>query len=251
MGRIVNAFLAAARLHLKIQSVTPLAMAMTVMSPVVWGLIVASAVGDAGLAVIVGTGLAAMASAIPAESVITILQERHWLTLEQIAMSPVHTGVVLVGRVAAMMLHALAALPIAGALLIAIYGRPTVRDPVQLAAALVIAIAGLMAVSLFIIGLVARRRYHSGAPNAVFPIVILLAGVFVPVQSLPSWLEPVARLLAVSWAMEAVRLMEAGFSGWSSIGIGALVAGSTVSAGAIYVGRVEEVMRRSAEAYLR
>lgn len=226
-------------------------MVMTVLNPVVWGLIVASAVGDPGLAVIVGTGLAAMASSIPAESVITILQERNWLTLEQVAISQVHTGVMLTGRLAAMMLHALFALPIAAVLLIAVYGPPEVPDPVQLMVALVVGVAGLLAVSLFIVGFVARRRYYAGMPNAVFPVVILLAGVFVPLDALPSWLEPPARLLAVSWAMEAVRLIEVGASGWASIGVGGLVAAVTIAAGVVYVGRVQEVMRRSPEAYLR
>lgn len=226
-------------------------MVLTLLNPVVWGLIVASAVGDPGLAVIVGTGLAAMASSIPAESVITILQERQWLTLEQVAVSQVHTGVMLTGRLAAMMLHALVALPIAAVLLIGIYGPPSVPDPLQLLAALAVGVGGLLAVSLFIVGFVARRRYYAGMPNAVFPVVILLAGVFVPLDALPTWLEPPARLLAVSWAMEAVRMVEAGGSGWASIGIGALVAAATIAVGLLYVSRVQEVMRRSPEAYLR
>lgn len=233
------------------QAVTPFAMAMTILSPIVWGLVVASAVGDPGLAVIVGTGLAAMASTIPSQSIRTILQERFWLTLEQVAVSQVHTGTMLAGRLVAMMAHATLALPIAAALLVVIYGPPRTVDPAQLAGALIVAVAGLLAIATLVLGFVARRRYRAGMPNAVFPVVVLLTGVFVPVDSLPSWLQPLSRLLAVSWAMEAVRAIEAGRSAWGLIAVGAGVAVLSVAAGALYVARVQDVMRRSPEAYLR
>lgn len=226
-------------------------MAMTVLNPVVWGLVVASAVGDAGLSVIVGTGLAAMASSIPASSMMLLLQERQWLTLEQVAISQVHTGVMLSGRLTGMMLHALLALPIAAVLLVAVYGPPAVPDPVVLVVALVVGIAGLLAIGMLVVGFIARRRYRAGMPNAVFPVVVLLAGVFVPLDALPIWLQPVSRLLAVSWAMDAVRQTETGANAWPVLGIGALVAAASIAAGVLYVARAQEVMRRSPEAFLR
>ena len=51
--------------------------------------------------------------------------------------------------------------------------------------------------------------------------------------------------------MEAVRLIETGAHGWTSIGTGTLVAAITIAAGVVYVGRVQEVMRPSRDAYLR
>lgn len=226
-------------------------MVMTVLNPVVWGLIVASAVGEPDLSVFVGTGLAAMASSIPAESVIMLLQERQWLALEHVAVSQVHTGVVLAGRLLGMMLHALLSLPIAAILLVLVYGPPDVPDPSVVVAALLVGIAGLLAISLLIVGFIARRRYRAGMPNAVFPVVVLLAGVFVPLDALPTWLQPISRLLAVSWAMDAVRRVETGADEWSALGVGAVVAVGSLVVSMLYVARVQEVMRRSPEAYLR
>jgi ABC-2 type transport system permease protein len=41
-------------------------------------------------------------------------------------------------------------------------------------------------------------------PFIVFP-VLLLAGIFVPVQSLPGWLQPFSYLLAPTWAVDGLR----------------------------------------------
>jgi len=247
----IDAVLAAFRVHLRVAAITPLAMVFALLTPLVYGIIVASGSGRPGIAVIVGTGLAGMIGTIIPQSVITILQERTWLTLEQVALSQVGTATILVGRLLAMTAHALAGLPVAWLVIVLLFGPVHVPSPGQVLASIAVSAGGFLAVSLLIVGLLARRRYYAGMPNGLLPLLLLLSGVFVPASALPWWLALPSRLLAPTWAMEGLRRLEAGRQAWPDIGIGAAVSVVTIALGVLYLRRLDHHMRTSPEAYLR
>jgi ABC-type multidrug transport system permease subunit len=247
----MSAFLAAAGLHLRIEAVTPLAVVMSVLQPVALGLIVVAADGQPTMAAAAGTGIAAMVGTASTQTVVATLQERGWLTLEQTMLSPVNTGLVLAGRTAAAVLQAAVALPIAWVAIVVAFGSFRVSSPLQLAACASVAAGGATALCLMVMGFTARHRYRPGVANVVFPVLSLVAGVFVPVSTLPGWIEPVSRLFAITWAMEGIRAVQTGGSAWSDIGVGALIAVASLAGGLVYLAGLDERMRAGSETHLR
>jgi ABC-2 type transport system permease protein len=164
-----------------------------------------------------------MIASVQLGSIGAILQERFLLTLEQVAVSPVHTGVMLTGRLFGMLLPALAAWPVAWLIIIVLFGWVPIPSIGAVLAAIVVGIVSLFSVGLLILGFIARRRYRAGMPNAVFPVLILITGLFVPLSSLPTWVSGPGRLFGLSWAMEGIRAVQAGDSPWSDLLVGLLI----------------------------
>lgn len=79
-------------------------------------------------------------------------------------------------------------------------------------------------IALFVIGVV--LRFGSGAEALAWGIlfvVLPLSGVFYPVESLPGFIQPLARLLPTTHAFDAMRaLIDGDGILWDKIGLGAL-----------------------------
>jgi ABC-2 type transport system permease protein len=78
--------------------------------------------------------------------------------------------------------------------------------PVILAAALIV-LTAIDAQAIGILISAAARREGQAVqflPFIIFP-VFLLSGIFVPVASLPAWLQPFSFVLAPTWAIEGLR----------------------------------------------
>ena len=80
------------------------------------------------------------------------------------------------------------------------------------------------AVSLFVIGLV--LRFGSGAEALAWGVMFILlplSGVFYPIESLPAFLQPIARLLPTTHAFAALRgLVDGEPLNWAQVGIAAV-----------------------------
>jgi ABC-2 type transport system permease protein len=102
------------------------------------------------------------------------------------------------------------------------------------------------AVSLFVIGLV--LRFGSGAEALAWGVMFILlplSGVFYPVDSLPTVLQPIAALLPTTHAFEALRdLVDHKGINWVQIGIAAVGAVVMVLLALAYLVRMLKLFRK-------
>ena len=102
------------------------------------------------------------------------------------------------------------------------------------------------AVSLFVIGLV--LRYGSGAEALAWGVMFILlplSGVFYPIDSLPAFLQPIARLLPTTHAFAALRgLVDGEPLNWAQVGIAAVGAFVMVGLALGYLVHMLKLFRR-------
>lgn len=147
--------------------------------------------------------LSAMALNVAGE---IIDSDRYAGTLELVVAAPAAMAVVLLGRVFAV--TALGLLSFAETWLVAFLGFGIAIDVPHLgvfaaalaASALAMAGTATVAASLFVL----TRRAFAYQLAMSFPIYIL-GGVIVPVAFLPDWLQPLSRLIYLSWSADLLR----------------------------------------------
>jgi ABC-2 type transport system permease protein len=176
---------------------------------------------------------------------IAVLRERTQGTLDRLMASPIGRGDVLAGYAGAFMLLGLVQSAIAMTTGLWLLDVPN-HGSLWLAFVVVLGQALLgTALGLFLSAF-SRTEFQA---VQLFPAVIapqlFLAGLFVPVDNLPSWLEPVARVMPLTYAFEALeRIMLRG------LGLGdgrvqldlAVIAGASllaIAAGALTLRRSE------------
>jgi len=102
------------------------------------------------------------------------------------------------------------------------------------------------AISLLVIGLV--LRYGTGAEALAWGVMFVLmplSGIFYPVDSLPSFLQPIARLLPTTHAFAALRaLVDGDGTDWVQIGLAALGAVVVLLLALVYLTRMLALFRR-------
>lgn len=135
----------------------------------------------------------------------TLNVERYRATLEHLVAAPASTVGVVLARVAAVMLVSL--LGLVEAVLVALaFGRPvTVHHPVVLAWAAVLTLAAATATSLVLVALYVASRSARTYQNSVSYPVLVLGGAVVPVTLLPEMVQPLSRLVFLSWAGDLLR----------------------------------------------
>lgn len=159
------------------------------------------------------TGYAVLAPAVMALWAMAVMvsgevvdTERHSGALELLLASPASLPLVVVGRIGAV--TAISLLGLGEAWLVARVGFDTVvvvHHPAVFAAALLATAAATAAwaaamAAVFVIGRSARTFQ-----NAITYPFYVLGGALVPVDLLPGWLQPVARLVYLSWASDLLR----------------------------------------------
>ena len=126
--------------------------------------------------------------------------------LESAVAAPSPFAVVLLARVAAVTTVALLAVPevwVIARLLFDI--RIEIHHPLAFAATLALTVlatsgAGVIMASLFVVARSTRNFQNS----LTYPVYVL-AGVFVPVSVLPDWIEPLSRVIFLSWSADLLR----------------------------------------------
>jgi ABC-type multidrug transport system permease subunit len=235
------------RIQLRMSSVTPLAAASSAVTPAAYGIAVASGFGEPSAALLLGTVATVLWGAVQTDVAVVVVQERSWGTLQVLAAGPTPLAAPLVGRLLGSVAQGLLTVPLAAGAVIAIFGVPPDVPWARGAAALLVVLAGLLGMGLVLMGALARYRYSAGMVNGLFVVVLLLAGFFVPLASLPPALEVAGRLLPPAWAVDAVR---AGATHpWRGLGLGAALALLWLTAGATYLVGAERRLRRLASAY--
>lgn len=138
-------------------------------------------------------------------AILAFVSERTSGTLARLLVTPVRTSEIVAGYAAAFGVLALAQ----GALLLSV--ALFVFDVLVVGSLLLVAlVVGLMSITALFLGILlsafARREAQAIQffPLIVFP-TFLLSGIFVPVESLPSWLGPFAWAIPPTWAVEALR----------------------------------------------
>ncbi|WP_162907789.1 ABC transporter permease [Allorhizocola rhizosphaerae] len=85
-------------------------------------------------------------------------------------------------------------------------GAPiSVRHPLVFVGALVVTAFAMVAASLLMATLFLATRTALPFQNSLTYPLLVLGGVFVPVDSLPGWLQPLGRLVFLSWSSDLLR----------------------------------------------
>jgi ABC-2 type transport system permease protein len=135
-----------------------------------------------------------------------ITGERDNGSLEVLVATPAVFGAVITGRIAAVTLLSLAGFVESWLTALLVFGVVvTVWHPVLFAAAIVVtalAMAGTASImsAVFVLARSARTFQNSLS----YPFYVL-GGVMVPVSFLPGWLEPVSRVVFLSWSADLLR----------------------------------------------
>jgi ABC-2 type transport system permease protein len=148
-------------------------------------------------------GLWGMAVLVSGEVVDT---ERWSGTLELLLATPASLPLVIVGRIAAVTAISLLTLVEAGLVawlgfgVVVVVHHPVVFITALLATAVATAAWAAAMAAIFVAGRSARTFQ-----NAISYPFYVLGGALVPVDLLPGWLQPVARLVYLSWASDLLR----------------------------------------------
>lgn len=132
--------------------------------------------------------------------------ERRSGTLELLAAAPATFGLVIAGRIAAVMALGLASF--AEVWVFAVYGlRVTVvvHHPWLLAATLALTAVAMACTGLLFAGLFVLARAAVTFSNSLSYPFYVLGGIIVPITFLPFWLRPVSRLIFLSWSADMLR----------------------------------------------
>jgi ABC-2 type transport system permease protein len=126
--------------------------------------------------------------------------------LEPLVATPAPFTGLVVGRIAAVTIVSLVALVETWAVAWLAFGAAVpVRHPLVFAVALLATAAAMSGTALLMAGLFVATRTARTFQNSLSYPFFLLGGVLVPVVLLPGWLQPVSRLVFLSWGSDLLR----------------------------------------------
>jgi ABC-2 type transport system permease protein len=181
---------------------------------------------------------------------LTIANERHFGTLSPILATPANRVALFLGR----------AVPvIANGLFVSVFGfgvglllldfELAWSQVPALAVVLVVTVTSCTGLGMLLGSIGLRARDVFFASNLVYYLMLLVCGVNIPVESLPSWLEAIGRVVPLTHGIEAAREVARGASlgDVSDLVLTELVIGAAYTAAAFALFRLFEVEgRRSA-----
>lgn len=177
--------------------------------------------------------------------------DRHAGTIELLLASPTSLAHVLLGRITT--ITAASLLSVGETVLVAGLLTDTdvaVERPGLFILSIALMAAATVGVAMVMAALFVRTRYAVTLQNSLSYPLYLLGGVLVPVAALPDWLEPLSRLLYLSWATDLLRasLVAGSFAPYVPhvTALSVLAAGNLL-VGWSLVGRLSDRARRSGE----
>ncbi len=235
------------RVQLLMSGLSPLAVISSAVTPASYGIVVISGFGRPTAALLLGTIATGLWGTLQVQSAITVVQERSWGTLQNLAASPTPLAAPLVGRLLGAAVQGLLTIPVTLTVVLLVFGLPAGAPWPRFALAIPVTAVGLVGMALVLMGALARFRYAAGMINGLFGLVILLGGFFVPLAALPTALSVLGYALPPAWAIDAVA--RSADHPWRALGIGALVSLVWLGGGIRYLAGAERRLRRSASAY--
>jgi ABC-2 type transport system permease protein len=171
--------------------------------------------------------------------------------LEWILAAPASFAVVVLGRIATIMLFGSLGFFEVWAVGRFGFGVAIAFDhPLALALTLVVTLFAMAATSTLIAGLfVLTRNAFTFANSSSFPFYVL-GGVFVPVAILPGWIQPVTKIVFMSWSADLLRAsLKPGaiHDAWGRLGMVLLIGAVTFFLGRLVLRYVLRRMRTSGE----
>lgn len=137
----------------------------------------------------------------------SVMRDDRWLGLLEIhAASPQPYGLVVAARVGAVVLLSLLVVPVTLITAILTYGLDIqIRHPALLLATILVTAVAITGTGIIFSGMTILSRAANTFQSAASYPFLLLGGVFVPLELLPEWVQPVGRLVFLSWASDLVR----------------------------------------------
>jgi ABC-2 type transport system permease protein len=159
---------------------------------------------------------------------IVIVFERRIGAMERLMLAPIRLPALLAGKLLGGMAFGLAVTLVVLVISLLVFGTIPANWPL-LILALLLAAAAFSALGAFVSVAVREVFEAQTLANFIRFPMMFLGGVFVPLASMPGWLQVVARLLPLTYAVEALQAAFAGRS-WSTAGLdlGALAAFAAV-----------------------
>lgn len=137
----------------------------------------------------------------------SVITGDRWLgLLETHAAAPKPYGLVVFARVSAVVMLSLLVVPITLLTAVLTYGIDvTVLHPVLLAVVFLVTAGAVTATGIIFSSMsILSRAANTFQSSASYPFV-LLGGVFVPLELLPEWVQPIGRLVFLSWSSDLIR----------------------------------------------
>ena len=144
---------------------------------------------------------------------IVITFERRIGALERLLLAPLRLPALLAGKLLGGMVFGLVTTVVVLVVALALFGAADIHWPLLVGAMLLSAAAFSALGALISVSVVEVFEAQTLANAFRFPMMFL-GGVFVPVDALPLWLRVVARLLPLTYAVEALRGAMGGGSGF-------------------------------------
>lgn len=159
---------------------------------------------------------------------IVIVFERRIGSLERLFLAPVRLPALLMGKLLGGMAFGLTVTLVVLAIALAVFGASG-TNWLLLLLALLLSATAFSALGAYVSVAVREVFEAQTLANFIRFPMMFLGGVFVPVESLPGWLQVVARCLPLTYSVETLRAALAG-GGWSAaaLDLGALAGFSAV-----------------------
>ena len=135
---------------------------------------------------------------------IVIVLERRIGSLERLLLAPVRLPALLAGKLLGGMAFGLTVTLVVLVIALGVFGAGSVNW-LMLALALLLSAAAFSALGAFVSVAVREVFEAQTLANFIRFPMMFLGGVFVPVASMPVWLQSIARLLPLTYSVEALR----------------------------------------------
>jgi ABC-2 type transport system permease protein len=135
-----------------------------------------------------------------------ISHDREGGTLEALLATPAPLVVVLLGRITTVTIFSMIAVVESWLVAVVVFGQSVpVHHPAAFGLAVVITAFGVAGTATALSALLVLARSARAYVNSLSYPIYLLGGVMVPVSMYPEWLQPLGRLLFLSWSTDLLR----------------------------------------------
>jgi ABC-2 type transport system permease protein len=183
-----------------------------------------------------------------------ITTERWEGTIDYLVAAPAGFASVVLGRITTMMVVGLLSFGEVWLVGLVLRVEVTVHHPLVFAATLLVTAFAMAATALFLANLFVLARSAATFSNSLSYPFYLLGGILVPVALLPGWLQPVSKIVFLSWSARSLRDSLAAApvpDAWHSIAMVFLLGCATLAVATAMLTRVLQRVRQTGELGLR
>ena len=183
-----------------------------------------------------------------------ITTERWEGTIDYLVAAPAGFASVVLGRIATMMVVGLLSFGEVWLVGLVLRVEVTVHHPLLFAATLLVTAFTMATTALFLANIFVLARSAATFSNSLSYPFYLLGGILVPVALLPGWLQPVSKIVFLSWSARSLRDSLAAApapDAWHSIAMVFLLGCATLAVATAMLTRVLRRVRQTGELGLR